>query len=82
MLAGSERAVSGPNEPPPVGPGHRGQLARLISERPLSVNLPLAVNGFCQGTPQDVRQGAAAGVNIGVFVVFLCKWMAANAGDA
>jgi len=78
MLAGSEWAVSGPNEPPPVGPGHRGQLARLISERPLFVNRSLAVNG----PRPDNRQGAAAGVNIRVFVVFLCKRMAADAGDA
>jgi hypothetical protein len=39
MLAGPKRAVSGPNEPPPVGPGHRGQLARLIRERPVFVNV-------------------------------------------
>ena len=39
MLAGPKRAVSGPNEPPPVEPGHRGQLARLIRERPVFVNV-------------------------------------------
>jgi hypothetical protein len=39
MLAGPKRAVSGPNRAAPVGPGHRGQLARLISERPLFVNV-------------------------------------------
>jgi hypothetical protein len=39
MLAGPKRAISGPNEPPPVGPGHRGQLARLIRERPVFVNV-------------------------------------------
>src|SRR5580692_4997410 len=40
MLAGPNQAVSGPNEPPrSVGPGHRGQLARLIRERPVFVNL-------------------------------------------
>ena len=39
MLAGSKQAVCGPNEPPPVRPGHRGQLARLIRERPLFVNV-------------------------------------------
>jgi hypothetical protein len=39
MLAGPKQAISGPNEPPPVGPGHRGQLARLIRERPVFVNV-------------------------------------------
>jgi hypothetical protein len=39
MLAGPKQAVSGPNEPPPAEPGHRGQLARLIRERPDFVNL-------------------------------------------
>jgi hypothetical protein len=40
MLAGPKQAVSGPNEPPrSVRPGHRGQLARLIRERPVFVNL-------------------------------------------
>src|SRR3954447_14780915 len=40
MMAGPEKANSGPNEPPPIKPGHRGQLARLIRERLVSVNLP------------------------------------------
>jgi len=40
MMVGPEEAVTGPNEPPPVKPGHRGQLARLIRERLVSVNLP------------------------------------------
>src|SRR5438874_664175 len=40
MLIGPEKAISGPNEPPPVKPGHRGQLARLIRERLVFVNLP------------------------------------------
>ena len=40
MLVGPERAASGPNEPLPVKPGHRGQLARLIRERLVFVNLP------------------------------------------
>src|SRR3954453_9075195 len=40
MLVGPEKADTGPNEPPPVKPGHRGQLARLIRERLVSVNLP------------------------------------------
>jgi hypothetical protein len=39
MLAGPKQAISGPNEPPPVEPGHRGQLARLIRERPVFVNV-------------------------------------------
>jgi hypothetical protein len=39
MLIGPKRAVSGPNEPPRHKPGHRGQLARLIRERPVFVNL-------------------------------------------
>jgi hypothetical protein len=40
MMVGPVEAVSGPNEPPPVKPGHRGQLARLIRERLVFVNLP------------------------------------------
>jgi hypothetical protein len=40
MMVGPEKAISGPNEPPPVKPGHRGQLARLIRERLVFVNLP------------------------------------------
>jgi hypothetical protein len=39
MLTGPKRAISGPNEPPRLKPGHRGQLARLIRERPVFVNL-------------------------------------------
>jgi len=39
MLAGPKRAVSGPKRAAPVGPGHRGQLARLIRERPVFVNV-------------------------------------------
>jgi hypothetical protein len=39
MLAGPKRAVSGPNRAAPVGPGHRGLLARLIRERPVFVNV-------------------------------------------
>ncbi|GAC1337395.1 MAG: hypothetical protein NVSMB20_13600 [Bradyrhizobium sp.] len=39
MLAGPKRAVSGQDRAAPVGPGHRGQLARLISERPVFVNV-------------------------------------------
>ena len=39
MLAGPKRAVSGPKRAAPVEPGHRGQLARLIRERPVFVNL-------------------------------------------
>src|SRR6185369_1060219 len=39
-----KRAIYGPNEPPPVEPGHRGQLARLIRERPVFVNV-----GGCRG---------------------------------
>jgi hypothetical protein len=35
------QAVFGPNEPPRSKPGHCGQLARLIRERPLFVNLAL-----------------------------------------
>src|SRR5450631_2377167 len=38
MLAGPKRAVSGPKRAAPVEPGHRGQLARLIRERPVFVN--------------------------------------------
>jgi hypothetical protein len=37
MLTGPKRAISGPNEPPRLKPGHRGQLARLIRERPVFV---------------------------------------------
>jgi hypothetical protein len=40
MMVGPDKAISGPNEPPPVKPGHRGQLARLIRERLVFVNLP------------------------------------------
>ncbi len=40
MMVGPGKAISGPNEPPPVKPGHRGQLARLIRERLVFVNLP------------------------------------------
>ena len=39
MLAGPKRAVSGPKRAAPVEPGHRGQLARLIRERPVFVNV-------------------------------------------
>src|SRR5882724_2800975 len=39
MRAGPKLAIYGPNEPPPVKPGHRGQLARLIRERPVFVNV-------------------------------------------
>jgi hypothetical protein len=39
MLTGPKRAISGPNEPSRLKPGHRGQLARLIRERPVFVNL-------------------------------------------
>ena len=39
MLTGPKRAVSGPKRTAPVGPGHRGQLARLIRERPVFVNV-------------------------------------------
>ena len=39
MLTGPKRAVSGPKRAAPVGPGHRGQLARLIRERPVFVNV-------------------------------------------
>src|SRR6266404_4867418 len=36
---GANRALFGPNRAAPVEPGHRGQLARLIRERPVFVNL-------------------------------------------
>src|SRR5664279_4076615 len=39
MLAGPKRAVCGPNRAAPVEPGHRGQLARLIREAPVFVNV-------------------------------------------
>ena len=39
MLSGPKKAAAGPEiEPPPDKPGHRGQLARLIRERPVFVN--------------------------------------------
>jgi hypothetical protein len=44
MLTGPKRAVSGPNGAAPVEPGHRGQLARLIRERPVFVNLAACLN--------------------------------------
>ena len=47
--------ISGPNEPPPVKPGHRGQLPRLIRERLVSVNLPGNVRR------SELREGDAAG---------------------
>jgi hypothetical protein len=39
MLAGPRRTVSGPKRAAPVEPVHRGQLARLIRERPVFVNV-------------------------------------------
>jgi hypothetical protein len=39
MLTGPKSAISGPNRAAPVEPGHRGQLARLIRERPVFVNV-------------------------------------------
>jgi hypothetical protein len=40
MLAGPKAGpFPAPKEPPPVEPGHRGQLARLIRERPVFVNV-------------------------------------------
>jgi len=39
MLAGPQRANWRPKRAAPVEPGHRGQLARLIRERPVSVNV-------------------------------------------
>src|SRR6202035_3104446 len=38
MLAGPKRAFFGPKRAAPAEPGHRGQLARLIRERPVFVN--------------------------------------------
>src|SRR5664279_4702620 len=39
MLAGSREPFCGPNRAAPVEPGHRGQLARLIREAPVFVNV-------------------------------------------
>jgi hypothetical protein len=39
MLTGLDRAVLRPNQAVPARPGHRGQLARLIRERPVFVNV-------------------------------------------
>jgi hypothetical protein len=44
MLAGQKQAVSGPNRAAPVEPDHRGQLARLIRERPVFVNVAGCLN--------------------------------------
>jgi len=55
MMLGPDKAISGPNEPPPVKPGHRGQLARLIRERLVFVNLPGNVRR------SEVRELHAAG---------------------
>jgi len=56
MLVGPEKAVSGPNEPHPVKPGHRGQLARLIRERLVFVNLPGEVR---RSELRDLRAAAS-----------------------
>ena len=50
MRAGPKLAIYGPNEPPPVKPGHRGQLARLIRERPVFVNV-----GGCR-SPRSLKR--------------------------
>jgi hypothetical protein len=39
MPTGPKSAVSGPNRAAPDKPDHRGQLARLIRERPVFVNV-------------------------------------------
>ena len=70
MLAGPKRTVSGPKRAAPVGPGHRGQLARLIRERPVFVNLaacrPLAAS-------EVLRNGAIGNEYIKVCGVFPCE---------
>jgi hypothetical protein len=55
MMVGPVKAVSGPNEPPPVKPGHRGQLARLIRESLVFVNLPGNVSRSEAGELQAAR---------------------------
>jgi len=62
MIVGSDKAVSGPNEPPPVKPGHRGQLARLIRERLVFVNLPGQVRAKCVTCQADPSSCAASSV--------------------
>jgi hypothetical protein len=63
MLTDPKRAISGPNEPPRFKPGHRGQLARLIRERPVFVNLaawgmiPKNGTGFSEKSCPTERQG-------------------------
>jgi len=60
MLAGPNQAVFGPHRAAPVEPGHRGQLARLIRERPVFVNLI----AFGQSRPSK-RRNLLEYINVG-----------------
>jgi len=58
MLPGPKQAAAGPGiEPPPDKPDHRGQLARLIRERPVLVNRAADhLGGACTGAEWDVNR--------------------------
>ena len=62
MLTGPKRAVSGPIEPPPVEPGHRGQLAGLYG----SDLFPSMLRHVAFQFPRN----DAIGANISVFAGF------------
>ena len=63
MLTGPKRTVSGPVEPPPVEPGHRGQLAGLYGSDLFSSML--------RDAAFEVPRIDAIDVNISVFAGFL-----------
>jgi hypothetical protein len=76
MLAGPKRAVSGPKRAAPVEPGHRGQLARLIRERPVFVNLAAWRNCGVSGAP---KSGAIC-PNLSISTVFFSVRMVTGPG--
>src|SRR5665213_1187477 len=68
MLVGPKRAVSGPNEPPRFGPGHRGQLAGLYGSDPFSSML--------RNRAISILRNGTIGANISIFAGFFRERMA------